>query len=365
MKLGNLIKKTALILSLSALASACSFEMNDNLNGELDNGYKKVKGSVSRVLNLIIPSAYAEDASICRSKASSGATNVMSAYMNVDGVETKLCDTDILSNGEFEFEVKEALVPAGASIVFKASFNGAEKEKIASLEDLSSGKKIEVNSLTTMVSHSVKESGQVNSKKMKLAEKLVKSIFGEDLAKGSSEEALKFMKEATTSSLYKQKAKEFLVGDISEDDSHFVNLQTQFRRVLRGNDVKFSENLLSNAQSSLSRYAYYKRNHNPGRRTQGYWAHRNFRNAERKIAYVNNGFSNSYNSQVVLLKYKNYNNAVAIVKSIMGITTSEAKNIVNNLPQVIVSKVSYKKGEDVVKQLADQGASAKVEDMKL
>lgn len=280
MRAKKTIKKTILLATLSLLSSACSFSTSESVI-KMDDGYEKVKGTVTKIFNLVIPTAHANDSVICRSKKSGKTANVINVFLLRNGVETKLCDADIQSNGEFEVELKKDLVPVDGVVIFKSNFNGGEREKLAIGSEIKTGAALEVNPFTTAVSNSLKreaEVGEINTSKINLASQLVQSVFGNDIKIGASLSLSQFIKEATSSESFKVKAAQFLSGAVDTNDDHFKNIKTQVERVKSGREIEFREELFLTPQSTLKRYAYFKKSgENDRRRTSGkYYYKRNY-----------------------------------------------------------------------------------------
>lgn len=300
MKLGNTIKKTALLVSLSVLSSACSFSTTEGVI-RLDDGYKKVKGTVTKLVNLVIPTAYAAEDSICRSQKSGQTTNVMEVYLLENGVETKICDADILSNGEFEVELKEELVPSGAVVLFKSQFNGAVREKLATSSEIKSSVGVEVSPFTTAVSNSLKSEahlGRLNQSKITKAAELVEGVFGSDVKIGASTSLANFIKEATANASYKAKALSYLSGSVDLNDDLFKNIKTQVNRVKNGRSVAFSEELFSTPQSTLKTYAYFKKSRETdNRRTPGHYNGKRIYSHYRMVEFLRSQFGVEYSGR--------------------------------------------------------------------
>lgn len=290
MKLNPTIKKTIFLATLSLLSSACTFSTKESVI-RMDNGYQKVKGTVTKVFNLIVPTVHADDSSsACRSQKTGQMANVMTVYLLRNGVESKLCDADIQSNGEFEIELKKELIPADAVVIFKSTFNGGEREKLSIASEITSGNSLEVNLFTTAVSNSLKieaEVSEINISKIKRANQLVQSVFGNDIKIGASLHLSQFIKEATSSNAYKEKALEFFAGITTDGDSHFQNIKTQVERVKSGREVDFREDLFTTPQSTLRRYAYFKKSaENDKRRTVGKYYYKRSTDRNRMADYL-------------------------------------------------------------------------------
>lgn len=217
-----------------------------------ENGYNSIKGTVTSILSSIIPSAHASDITqICSSRKSSSGAGFLNVYLVQNGIEEKICDTDILSNGSFEIFMNHKLIPENGIIKMKSQFNGNERETLIIPSEVATNKtNLEVNPLTTVAAKILEGDlavGNIDRSKIARAKDIVKAIYGEDIKAGINTASMAYIINSINNSTIKNKIASALISTSTINDLGLLSVKTEFQQVKDGTYVSSSSSSSSSS----------------------------------------------------------------------------------------------------------------------
>jgi hypothetical protein len=228
------------ILTLLLLLGACGVSWNSSGSKESDKAYKKIKGTVTFISDMIIGSAYADDTNtkICNSATTADAVNIMDVYLvRNGGAEEKICSSNIEADGSYELLLNDEKIPDGGFLRFKASYNGGSREIIVNKDDVIAQAPIEVNPLTTVQSKLTIDDFKSNGfdrDKLKKAEEFANRVFGEDLKTTINKDIMTYIDKAASNGQIIQTYKEFHNGKIDDPKAQLSSFVSQLVEVKAG-----------------------------------------------------------------------------------------------------------------------------------
>jgi hypothetical protein len=227
-------------LTLLLVLGACGVSWNSSGSKGGDKAYKKIKGTVTWISNMIIGSAYADDTNtkICNSSATADAINIMDVYLvRNGGAEEKICNSNIEADGSYELLLNNENIPSGGFLRFIASYNGGTREIIVNKDDVIAQAPIEVNPLTTVQSKLTIDDFKNNGfdrDKLKKAEEFANKVFGEDLKTTINKDIMAYIEKAASNTQIIQTYFEFHHGKIEDPKGQLSSFVNQLVEVKAG-----------------------------------------------------------------------------------------------------------------------------------